>query len=374
MTDDAKKLREYLGMVLDVEGSLYTESKLLKSLENKLTETLDKLRQLETPKLPPSPDGPPEKPQEPREPTPMKRSPAGPVLVVFGIALLCCANGFSFGWPAHPICTVLSVIAIVVGAFLNSRSGSVKRINRSLADSYEKEKAEYPQKLADYKKALADYENAMAKYESDTSAAQQENVRAVLAAQSERAVLEANIAAVEKQRDETRSRLETLYSVNIIHPKYRGLVPVGSLYEYIDTGRCETLEGAQGAYNIYENEVRLDRITTRMDVIAAKLDAIQGTQYMIYNAVVEGNRRTAELLESVSADMRLAAETSRETAQRLGSLEDSAKTLAAAGKGIAENSKIAAYNAERSAKELEYFNRMRYQLGDYDKVWDNERP
>ena len=367
MTDDAKKLRDYLGMVLDVEGSLYTENRLLDSLGDKLTETLNRLRQLETPSLPPRPDGPPEPPQEPREPTRLKKNPVGTILVIAGIAMLLYAPALR---NAPFIYFLLAFAAIIAGAVRNSND-CTRKINREMAADYERDVAEYPQKLAEYKKAAADYEAAMARYESDTRAARQENERAVRAEQCERAVLEANIAAVEKQRGETRSRLETLYSVNLVHAKYRGLVPVSSLFEYIDTGRCETLEGPHGAYNIYENEVRLDRIVTKMDVIAAKLDSIQGTQYMLYNAVQEGNRRTAELLESVSGDIR---EMGRETAERIGALEDSTAAIAAAGRNIAENGRIAAYNAERSAKELEYLNRMHYQLGDYDGVWNNERP
>ena len=44
------------------------------------------------------------------------------------------------------------------------------------------------------------------------------------------------------------------------------------------------------------------------------------------------------------------------------------------GRKIEANSSVIAYNTERAQKELEYQNRMRKALGDYDKVWNNELP
>ena len=59
--------------------------------------------------------------------------------------------------------------------------------------------------------------------------------------------------------------LVSFYSKNIIYPKYRGLVPIAAFYEYFNSGRCDTLTGHEGAYNIYETEIR-------MNIIIAKLD------------------------------------------------------------------------------------------------------
>jgi hypothetical protein len=59
------------------------------------------------------------------------------------------------------------------------------------------------------------------------------------------------------------------------------------MYEYIDSGRCNSLEGADGAYNIFELEVRLDRIITKIDVVINQLEQIRANQYYLYTAIKE---------------------------------------------------------------------------------------
>ena len=200
------------------------------------------------------------------------------------------------------------------------------------------------------------YRSQLAEYQTKVIATQNENTKR----QAERAVLQANINAAGEQISSSILTLDKLYSANIIHPKYRNFTAVSSLYEYIDTGRCSQLEGPNGAYNMFENEVRLDHILLKMDDVIEKLDSIRQSQYQLYAAVTEGNRRTASLLESVVQDVKFVSASESEAAKQLA--------------GIAASEKVIAYNTERTRKELEYYNRMRYRLGDYDKVWDNKRP
>ena len=200
------------------------------------------------------------------------------------------------------------------------------------------------------------YISDMIKYQNAVTATQKENAKR----QAERAVLQANIDAAEKQFTTSLLTLDKLYSANIIHPKYRDLTAVSSLYEYIDTGRCSQLEGPNGAYNMFESEVRLDHILLKMDDVIRQLDSIRQSQYQLYVAVSEGNRRTASLLESVSQDVESVSASGSEAAKQ--------------PTNISASEKVIAYNTERTRKELEYYNRMRYRLGDYDKVWDNRLP
>lgn len=87
----------------------------------------------------------------------------------------------------------------------------------------------------------------------------------------------------------TTDALKRLYSLNIIYPKYRNLVAVCSIFEYLDSGRCSELSGPNGAYNLYESELRLNIIIDKMDVIAAKLDSIQSSQYVLYDEMTKAN-------------------------------------------------------------------------------------
>lgn len=100
--------------------------------------------------------------------------------------------------------------------------------------------------------------------------------------------LQAN-SLLEKRR-EIANTLNKLYDFNIIFPKYRNFIAVTTFYEYFISGRCNTLEGHEGAYNIYENEVRLNAIIIRLDDIIEHLNEIRSNQYELYNAISEGNK------------------------------------------------------------------------------------
>ena len=89
------------------------------------------------------------------------------------------------------------------------------------------------------------------------------------------------------------STLDRYYSINIIFPKYRNFVAISSLYEYFVTGRCRTLgvsdSGHEGAYNIYERELRENRIIAKLDQVISRLDQIIDNQQMLYSAIQECN-------------------------------------------------------------------------------------
>lgn len=120
------------------------------------------------------------------------------------------------------------------------------------------------------------------------------------------------IAVIKKQLDEaltayqnTRLVLSKFYDANILYPKYRSLVPVTMFYEYFSSGRCNQLEGHEGAYNLYENELRLNLILGKLDDIINRLDQIRDNQYMLVNAILECNRqaeKTYQLLQNVEAN------------------------------------------------------------------------
>ena len=93
------------------------------------------------------------------------------------------------------------------------------------------------------------------------------------------------IMIVDKNQEETQQILNNFYSKNIIYPKYRGLVPIAAFYEYFNSGRCDTLTGHEGAYNIYETEIRMNVIIAKLDDVLHRLDEIRDTQYALYDAI-----------------------------------------------------------------------------------------
>ena len=135
----------------------------------------------------------------------------------------------------------------------------------------------------DYKKALIEYEIAQAAYFQKI---QLEDKR-VQKEEKEKAVLAGKIDFLNKKNIQTKQALQRIYDENIIFPKYRNFVMVCSLYEYICAGRCDSLEGWNGAYNILENEIRLNHIITQLDQVLASLNQIQKTQSVLYSAIVD---------------------------------------------------------------------------------------
>ena len=61
---------------------------------------------------------------------------------------------------------------------------------------------------------------------------------------------------VQEKMQATESMLRKLYSKDIVHQKYRNFIAISQIYEYFDTGRCTELEGPNGAYNLFESELR----------------------------------------------------------------------------------------------------------------------
>lgn len=110
--------------------------------------------------------------------------------------------------------------------------------------------------------------------------------------------LEAAQRQIQKELIQSRDVLAKLYSYNIIYPKYRKLEFVCSLYEYLCAGRCTTLEGHEGGYNILEQEIRLDHIISQVDRVINNLNSIKYSQVQLYNAVMDSNQRLNRIIAS----------------------------------------------------------------------------
>lgn len=88
-------------------------------------------------------------------------------------------------------------------------------------------------------------------------------------------------------QNDTVDLLEKLYSKNIIYEKYQyDLVAICSFAEYLASGRCDELTGHEGAYNLYEHELRMHIITSKLDEIIERLDELAATQYTICESLI----------------------------------------------------------------------------------------
>lgn len=189
--------------------------------------------------------------------------------------------------------------------------------------------------------ALFDISDANRKYTAETNRIKPEL--------KQKAILQTQIIALQEKLNESKRTLNYIYSVNIIHPKYRGLIPVSSFYEYFTTGICDQLGGADGAYNKYDIESRLDKIITQLDIVISKLDQIKSNQFMLYSAIKDvqnSNQKLYDSIENMSSTLNFSIDKIRELQKQ------NAKRINA----VLNNSEVIAYNLERTRREIEYRN------------------
>lgn len=181
--------------------------------------------------------------------------------------------------------------------------------------------------------------------------------------ENQKRVAEAYRQKVENSLATSKRNLEKMYSYNVIYPKYRNYVMVSSIYEYICAGRCTTLEGHEGAYNILELEIRLNRIITQLDRVIMNLEEIRANQFMLYRCLQESNSKMNMLLQEesrIADSMQGLGAQSYEMNRRLGELQHS--------------SELANYLAECNNRQLSYMNRMNYLAGHYENPYGNYAP
>ena len=128
-------------------------------------------------------------------------------------------------------------------------------------------------------------------------------------------MIDQSMEQLKNNKDALTDILNKIYDVDVIYPKYRHLVAVSSFHEYLESGRCEELEGTNGAYNIYEAESRTDHIIRKLDVMITKLDEIKdhiaAVQHKLYKELVRVNENIEDLqnlvhfgIESVKSEMK----------------------------------------------------------------------
>jgi hypothetical protein len=124
-----------------------------------------------------------------------------------------------------------------------------------------------------------------------------------------------------------------LYSLDAIYPKYRNLVAVTSFYEYFDSGRCDELEGAQGAYNLFEAEKRTDVIIYQIDAILARLGKIADNQYKLYTEMTRVNENIKVMNAGLTQKLQ---EISGKQDALAAQADTNAKTLALGIRGLSD--------------------------------------
>lgn len=102
--------------------------------------------------------------------------------------------------------------------------------------------------------------------------------------------------------DNTKNTLKEFYNSNmLIYPKYQNMLAVTQILEYLQSERCYTLKGPDGAYNLYETELRMNKIIGNLGHILDNLQEIKYTQYMIYEEICRGNEIAEQILNEIGS-------------------------------------------------------------------------
>ena len=138
-------------------------------------------------------------------------------------------------------------------------------------------------------KDLEDYRSLAAKY--STEKAKLENISL--------AGIRAEIEANDRASGWISDALEKYYSIKVLAPKYRDLVAVSTMYEYFSQGRCMELTGHDGAYDLFEKELKENIITDKFSEITGNIGQIGESQKNIISQAVKMNGKTEALVDSV---------------------------------------------------------------------------
>lgn len=144
----------------------------------------------------------------------------------------------------------------------------------------------------DYEQAVILRKNAMSCLEQAFASAAEKATKAYCAFAKQRN------KKIMKEEDKVRSLIEDaeqtlqkLYNQDIIHAKYRNLAACCMFLEYLESGRCNALTGANGAYNLYESELRQNLIIYKLDEVVQRLDTLQSTMYRCCQAIETVSRK-----------------------------------------------------------------------------------
>lgn len=141
--------------------------------------------------------------------------------------------GYGCGW-------ILQWVGFLVFDIILESIFDFQKTKKAAEDSVVIAEQSYENKMRIYKEACALEEKA--EREMDTAIDE----------------LNTKYEEVKKQRDK-------LYAMNVLHPSFQNVIAVNRIRDYLEMGICDRLEGANGAYAQYMQDVRVNRICKSVD-------------------------------------------------------------------------------------------------------------
>ena len=200
---------------------------------------------------------------------PVRERIAVPVGILMGIAIAAVLAAVFTGKLVY-LCAFCALLCIAICVYLHVNN---KRDYEYDVERYNWLKAEYEDRLQFVQeknsKREEEYDHSMTVYRADLSEHTQN-------AERSRRLHGECLANLE-------NALSEHYAMDVVYPKYRELVAITTIDEYLQSGRCSALEGAEGAYNLYEMELRQNIVIGKLATILDNMEQIKSNQYSLYN-------------------------------------------------------------------------------------------
>ena len=159
-------------------------------------------------------------------------------------------------------------------------------------------------------------------------------------------MLESEIEQTENLLQNIYKARNEMYAANIVFGKYRDIVALATIYEYLESGRCTVLDGPTGAYNLYESEIRANLIIHKLSEIENSLSKIERSQYMICSKLTEMN----STLKSIDKTMQSAYSAISTIEANTNSMKTYMENISKIRDVIAHNTEVTAYYSKVNAE------------------------
>lgn len=248
-------------------------------------------------------------PQEPPEPKKTKYSPI--ILLIVGIVefFLGMSMNFSFVSVLGGFVAVVSLLGVFAQISINK--------------NYKQEVSEYENKLLNYNISLDEYNKKIKankqkidNFNTKTQKKYNDELEEKEKAFEEKSlqistIKEENKNLLKETKKNLRlvnNKLMKLYDLNIVFEKYRNLIAIATFVEYFASSRVSELEGKDGAYNLFESEIRQNIIIIQLDRINDNLDAIKQNQYILYKELNSINDSLYDITNNINNIERIASD------------------------------------------------------------------
>lgn len=163
------------------------------------------------------------------------------------------------------------------------------------------------------------YSSRMKKYTKESEKIDETNANQIVLYNEKKAIIDDRKSNVRKDLKDVEKTLSKYYDLDVIYPKYRNLVALTTFAEYLESGRCKSLYGYTGCYNVYEQELRQNTIIGKLDQILIQLDQIKKVQFATYLAIQQSNAIQSAMLNTCNE---MLDETRRENAMLEAQAQD----------------------------------------------------